>query len=102
MIKKKKKKGVYNAKIENIQYEIPNFTNLATNACPNKWGWKWNSITRLATTTALTTVKHKILNFSDLVKKSRLWCKNIKNGKKKFATFNYNNFMSNTLINITI
>ena len=37
-IVKKKKKDVYNAKIENIQYEIPNFTNLATNACPNKWG----------------------------------------------------------------
>ena len=37
-------------------------------------------------------------NGSDLVKKkSRLWCKNIRNGKKYFTTSDYNKFTSDTL-----
>ena len=45
------KKDVYNGKIKNIEYEIPDITNLAT-------------------TTALTAVENKIPNVSNLVKKT--------------------------------
>ena len=45
------KKDVYNGKIKNIEYEIPDITNLAT-------------------TTALTAVENKISNVSNLVKKT--------------------------------
>ena len=54
-------------------------------------------VTNLATTAAFTTVENKIPNFNDLLKKNRLWCKNIRNGKKYFSTSYYNKFTSNTL-----
>ena len=53
------KKTDYNAKISEIEGRIP-------------------SITGLATFAALTTVKNKIPNVSNLVRESRLWCRNIR------------------------
>ena len=38
-------------------------------------------VTNLATTAAFTTVENKIPNIDDLVKKSILTCKNVRNGK---------------------
>ena len=65
---------MYNAKIKNIEDEIPDFTNLATNAFLNA---KINevkdeipSISNLAVTAALTAVENKISNVSDLVEKA--------------------------------
>ena len=67
------KKEVYNAKIRNIEDEIPDITNLATNttlnAKINEVKNKIPSITNLATTTVLTAVENKIPNVSTLVKK---------------------------------
>ena len=64
--KKKKKKKHYNAKIKNIEDNIP-------------------SITNLATADALTAVENKIPNVSTFVrKKKRLWCKSIRNLEKIF------------------
>ena len=58
-------KGVYNAKIKNIEDKIPDITKLATNTNLNAKK-KWS----LATTTALTAIQNKILNVSKLVKKN--------------------------------
>ena len=67
------KKDLYNAKNKNIEDKIPDITNLATNislnAKINKVNVEIPNITNLATTTALTTVKNKIPNVSNLVKK---------------------------------
>ena len=56
------KKDVYNAKIKNIDYEIPDITNLATttalNAKINEVIKKIPNITNLATTNALTAVEN--------------------------------------------
>ena len=65
------KKDVYNAKIKNI--EIPDITNLATNtiinAEINEVKNEIPSINNLATTAALTTVRNKRPNVSDLIGK---------------------------------
>ena len=68
------KKGLYNAKIKNIEDKIPDITDYATNTNLNT---KINeikneipSITNLAITAALTTVENKIPNVSD--QKNRL------------------------------
>ena len=45
------------------------------------------SITNLSTMAALTTVENEIPDFIDIVKKNRLWCKNIRNGTKIFLYF---------------
>ena len=82
------KKYVYNAKIKNIEDEIPDITNLATNTTLNakinevksqitsitnfttKVKKEMPNITNLATTTtALTLVEKKIPSVSNLVKK---------------------------------
>ena len=67
------KKDVYNAKIKNIEDNIPDNSNLATNASLNA---KINevkgeipNITNLATTTARTAVENNIPNASNLLKK---------------------------------
>ena len=77
------KKDVYNAKMKNIEDKIPVTTNLTANASLNaKMGevkGEMSSITNLATAVALTTVEKKV---TYVVKKSRLWCKNNRNGKK--------------------
>ena len=82
------KKDVYNAKIKNIDDKKTDCTKLVTNtsfnAKINEVKGEIPSITNLAATAASTTVENKIPNVSDLVKKSRFWCKNIKNGKQKF------------------
>ena len=61
------KEDVYNAKIKDIEYKIPNITNLATettfNAKINEVKVEIPNITNLATTTALTTVENKIPRF---------------------------------------
>ena len=91
------KKDVYNAKIKNIENEISDITNLATNtslnakvnevkaelpsitnvatttalnAKINEVKNKIPNITNLVTTTALTAVENKISNVSNLVKKN--------------------------------
>ena len=91
------KKDVYNAKVKNIEDEIPDITILATNASLNakinevkgktpsitnlatnaslnakinKVKGEIPNITNLATTTALTAVENKIPNVSNLVKKT--------------------------------
>ena len=56
------KKDVYNAKIKNIEDEMPSITNLGITVVP-------------------TTIENEIRNVRDLVKKSRLRCKNIRNRK---------------------
>ena len=68
------KKDVYNAKIKNIEDEIPATANLATNASfnakTNEVKGETPNITNLATTTALTADENKIPNVSNLVKKT--------------------------------
>ena len=68
------KKAEYNAKIKNIEEQIPDIINLATktilNTKKNEFKRKVLSVTNLYTTTALTAAKNKILNASNLVKKS--------------------------------
>ena len=68
------KRVVYNATIKNVEYKIPDITNLATNASLNS---KTNEVkdaiprnNKLATTTALVAVENKVPNVSNLVKKS--------------------------------
>ena len=67
------KKDVYNAKIRNIEDEIPDITNLATNSIINaeinEVKNKIPSINNLATIAALTTVRNKIPNVSNLIGK---------------------------------
>ena len=66
------KKTEYNAKIENIQDEIPDINNLATkttlNAKTNEVKREIPSITNLAATAALTAVENKISNVSNFSK----------------------------------
>ena len=103
------RKDVYNAKIKNIENEIPDFTNLATkttlnpkinevkeeipsitnlanttalNAKMNEVENKIPNITNLNTATALSAVEIKIPNVSYLVKKSDYNTKIIKIWKK--------------------
>ena len=60
----------------NSKGKIPNITNLATaaalNATINELKHKISTITKLAATTAFTTVENKIPNNSNLVKKNLL------------------------------
>ena len=62
------KKDVYNAKIKNIDVEIPNTTDLATYACLNA---KINVVKGEATniTTDLIAFENKIPNVNTLVRK---------------------------------
>ena len=68
-----KEKDVYNAKIKNIENNIPSITNLATttahNAKTNKIKNEIPDITNLAATTVRTAVKNKGPNVSNLIKK---------------------------------
>ena len=74
------KKDVYNAKIKNIEYKIPDITKLATkttlNAKINEVKGEIPSITNLATTAALNAkinkVKGKIPNITNLASTSVL------------------------------
>ena len=63
-----------NAKINAVKGEIPSIANLGTtsalNAKMNEVKSKIPSITNLATTTTLTNVENKILNVSNLFRKS--------------------------------
>ena len=69
-------KDVYNGKIKNTADEIPDITNLATNAILNakinEVKNKILNITNLATTTTtvFTAVKNKIPNVTNLIKKN--------------------------------
>ena len=71
------KKDAYNAKIINIEEEIPN-------------------VTKLATTSAVTTVENIILNILDQVKKAGYDAKISETEKECFTISDYNNFTSNT------
>ena len=68
------KKDVYYAKIINIEDKIPDITNLATNTTINfeidEIKNDMPNITNLAATVVFTTVKNKIPNVCDLVKKA--------------------------------
>ena len=83
------KKDVYNAKIKNIEYQIPDITNVATNASlnakRNQVKDKISDVTNIATTTDLTAVEHKIPNVSNLVKKTEYNTK-ISESEYKIAT----------------
>ena len=88
------KKDVYNAKIKNIEYKIPDITNVAANACLNA---KINevkgeiaSITNLGATAALTTVENRIPNVSNLVRKTDYNTK-INEIEKKIADHDHSN-----------
>ena len=89
-----------------VKSEIPRITNLATNASLNakinEVKNKITSITKLATTIALTAVKNKIPNFSNLVKKAD-YDAEIKDIRNIYCTTaDYNKFMINILdANIT-
>ena len=95
------KKDVYNAKMKNIQYKIPDITNLATdttiNAKINEIKKEIPIIITLATTAALLTVENKILNVIDLVKKADYDAKISEMEKKYFTASDYKKFTSNTL-----
>ena len=94
------KKDEYNARIKNIENNIPDITNLATNttlnAKINEPKNKILSITNLARAAAVTTVENKIPNVSDLFKKANSDAKYQKINKY-FTTSDYNKFTSNTL-----
>ena len=68
------KKTEYNAKIKNIEDEMPDITNLATKTILdtkiNEVTTEIQSVSDLATTSALTPVENKITNVSNLVKKN--------------------------------
>ena len=70
------KKTEYDAKIKNIEVEMPDISNLATksnlNTKINEIRNKIQSITGLATTSTWTSVENKIPSISNLVKKNRL------------------------------
>ena len=74
VVKNDVKKDVCNAKIKNIEDEIPDITNLATkttvNAKTNEVKGEIPSIFNLATTTALNAVENEIPNVNNLVKKT--------------------------------
>ena len=62
------KKGVYNAKIKNIEDKVPDITNLASNASLNTIiNEVKGEIPNIST--ALTSAENKIINVSNLVKK---------------------------------
>ena len=60
------------------------------------------SITNLATAAALTTVKNKIPNVSDLVKKADYDAKISEIENKYFTTSDYNKFTSNNTLDAKI
>ena len=68
------KKEVYNAKIKNIEDIIPDIKNVSANTDLddkiNEVNYEIPNITNLTTTTALTAVEDKILNVSNLVIKT--------------------------------
>ena len=75
-------KDIYNAWVKNIEDDIPDIFNLATNASLNS---KINeakgevpSITNLETITVLTAVENKTANVSNLVKKLTITQKLVK------------------------
>ena len=91
------KKDAYNAKIKNIEDNIPDITNLATKTTLNA---KINEVkgeipinTNLATTTALTAVENKIANVSNLVTKVDHNTK-IKEIEKKITDYNHDKYIT--------
>ena len=93
------KKDAYNAKIKNIEDEIPHITKSTNTTLNNKIDEIKNkipSITNLALTAALTTVENKIPNVSDLVKKTDYDAK-ISEIENKYFASDYDKFTSNTL-----
>ena len=68
------KKTEYNTKTKNIEYKIPDITNLATksifNIKINEVNTEILGISGLVTSSALTAVENKIPNVSNLVKKA--------------------------------
>ena len=70
-------KSECNAKIKNIENEIPDISNLAAktifNTKINKVKNEIPSNSNLATTSALTAVENKIPSINNSVKKNRLW-----------------------------
>ena len=94
------KKDLYNAKIKNIEDQILDITNSATNTTLNgspKVKGEIPSITNLATTAAPTIVENKIPNVSDPVKKVDYSSKIPEMKIKYFNTSDYNKFTSDTL-----
>ena len=63
---------ILNARINEVKWEIPSITNLATTSAPstNEVKSKIPNITNLTTTTAFTATGNKIPNVNNLVKKN--------------------------------
>ena len=91
------KKTEYNAKIENIEDQIPDITNLATkttlNTKINEVKGEILSITNLTTTTALATVENKIPDASNLVKKTDYNAK-VNEIEKKITDHNHDKYIT--------
>ena len=91
------KRDVYNAKINNIEDEIPDITNLATkaflNAKTNDVKDEIPSITNLATKTALNAVENKIPSVSNLVKKTGYNTK-VNETEKKITDHNHDKYIA--------
>ena len=72
--------NTFNAQINEAKNKTPSIINLATNAFLdakiNQVKGEIPCVTNLATIAALTTVENKVPNVSNLVKKSRLCCRN--------------------------
>ena len=89
-------------KLTKVNGEIPNITNLATNASLNakikevKGGIP--NITNLATTSALTAVENKITSVSNLVKKTD-YNININEIKKKITDHNHDKYITSPEFN---
>ena len=97
------KKTGYNAKIKNIEYKIPDITNLATKTILNtkitEVKTEMPSISGLATTSALTAVENNIPSISNLVKKTVYDSKVNEIEKKKINDHSNDKYITNQEFN---
>ena len=86
-----------NAKINEVKGKIPSNTNLPTtaaiNAKINEVKSKIPNITNLATTATLTAIKNKLLNISNLLRKTDYGTK-INEIEKKITDHDYDKYIS--------
>ena len=86
-----------NAKINGVKGKIPSNTNLPTtaaiNAKINEVKSKIPNITNLATTATLTAIKNKLLNISNLLRKTD-YCTKINEIEKKITDHDHDKYIS--------
>ena len=91
------KEDVYNAKIKDIEYKIPNITNLATNASLNakinEIKSEISSITNLVLLLLFLLLKIKIPSVSNLVKKTDYNTK-VNETEKKIINHNHHKYIA--------